>query len=82
MPCGAWRNNLSNLGLRAPCRIIVDVYNGDVTLKGVVQYGYQKRTAIQAVRSVDGVHRVDDQLKIEAPEKRWDEDEPSHEAPS
>jgi|GEM_PF-6843592 len=33
-------NKLSNLGLRSPSRVNVEVYHGDVTIKGVVQFEY------------------------------------------
>ena len=68
-------NKLINIGLRAPCRLSVEVYNGSVKLRGNVQYAYQKRAAIMAIRSMDGVHGLIDQLKVEAPVRSWDESE-------
>ena len=69
-------NKLGNIGLRAPCRIQVEVYHGTVKLKGKVLYDYQKRAAITAARSMDGVHGVIDELKVESPVRVWDEVEP------
>jgi osmotically-inducible protein OsmY len=69
-------NKLGNIGLRAPCRIHVEVYNGIVKLKGKVLFDYQKRAAITATRSMDGVVSVIDELKVEAPVRVWDEVEP------
>ena len=68
-------NKLSNIGLRAPCRIHVEVYNGSVSVKGMVQYEYQRRAALQAIRSHEGVHDITDGLKIEAPGQKWAEDD-------
>jgi hypothetical protein len=67
-------NKLSNQGLRAPCRLSVEVYQKTATLTGMVQYEYQKRSAIQAARTLDGVSSVIDRIKIEAPVHRWDDD--------
>jgi osmotically-inducible protein OsmY len=69
-------NKLGNIGLRAPCRIQVEIYNGTVKLKGKVLFEYQKRAAITATRSMDGVHGIIDELKVEAPVRVWHEVEP------
>jgi hypothetical protein len=69
-------NKLSNQGIRAPCRVSVEVYQKSVTLIGTVLYEYQKRAAIQAARAMDGVSSVIDRLKIEAPVRVWDEGGP------
>ena len=68
-------NKLSNVGLRAPCRFTVDVYNGSVTIKGLVQYEYQRRAAITAIRGQDGVQSIIDQLKVQPPVHNWDDDD-------
>src|SRR5262245_20666911 len=68
-------NKLSNQGIRAPCRLSVEVYQKMVTLTGKVLYDYQKRAAIQSARSMDGVTGVIDRIKVEAPTKNW-ENEP------
>src|SRR5262245_38978477 len=67
-------NKLSNQGLRAPCRLSVEVYQKMVTLTGKVLYDYQKRAAIQAARSMDGVTGVIDRLKVEPPTKNWEQE--------
>jgi osmotically-inducible protein OsmY len=75
-------NKLSNQGLRAPCRLSVEVYQKTVTLTGTVLYDYQKRAAIQVSRSMDGVSSVIDRIKVEAPVRRWEEEgPPPHHAP-
>jgi hypothetical protein len=57
---------LSNHGMRAPCRIAVAARKGDVTLTGTIQFEHQRIAALHAVRGVDGVRRVMDQLKVQA----------------
>jgi hypothetical protein len=76
-------NKLSNQGLRAPCRLSVEVYQKTVTLTGTVLYDYQKRAAVLAARTMDGISSVIDRLKVEAPVKRWDDGTvpPHHAAP-
>ncbi len=65
-------NKLINIGLRAPCRFNVDVYHASVTIRGNVLYEYQRRAAIQAIRSMDGVQSVIDQLKVQPPVRSWE----------
>lgn len=60
---------LANRGLRAPCRINVQTRNGDVTLTGHVMYAHQREAALQAMRTIEGVQRVTDQLKVKPPAK-------------
>ena len=55
---------LSNRGLRSPCKITVASRNGDITLTGTLQYAHQRQAALQACRSVSGVRRVVDQLQV------------------
>lgn len=78
-------NKLINQGLRAPCRVNIEVHNGTITLNGIVQFDYQKRSAIQAARSMDGAKGVIDRLKVETPTRSWDDLEnrppPAPEAP-
>ena len=69
-------NKLCNIGLRAPCRIQVDVYNGSVRIKGKVLFDYQKKAALMAVRSMDGVTGIIDELKVEPHARAWDDVEP------
>jgi osmotically-inducible protein OsmY len=65
-------HQMSNRGLRAPCDVSVQVHNGTVTLSGSVQYAYQKNSAMQAARSVEGAHTIIDQMQVIARGKRWD----------
>ena len=67
-------NKLLNLGLRAPCRVILEVYNGTVTLKGTLLYDYQRRAAIHAVRSTEGVKSFIDLMKIAPPVRQPQQD--------
>jgi osmotically-inducible protein OsmY len=55
---------LSQHGLRSPCHIDVSSLHGVVTLKGMLQYEFQRHTAIRCVRGVSGVRRVIDQLSV------------------
>jgi osmotically-inducible protein OsmY len=69
-------NKLSAHGLRAPCRIKVDVHNAIVKVTGTVPYEYQKRTAMHAIRATDGVSSIIDLLKVEPAVRQWDDDAP------
>ncbi|HVW36785.1 MAG TPA: BON domain-containing protein, partial [Pirellulales bacterium] len=60
---------LANRGLRTPCRINVDVRKGILTMTGHVQYPHQRDAAMAAVRSVDGLMRVVEQIQIRPPAK-------------
>jgi osmotically-inducible protein OsmY len=55
---------LSTRGVRAPCRVSVTTFNGEVTLTGTVQHAHQKVSAVQVSRGASGVRRVVDQLTI------------------
>jgi hypothetical protein len=57
---------LSNRGMRAPCRIAMAARKGDVTLTGTIQFEHQRIAALHAARGVEGVRRVMDQLKVQA----------------
>lgn len=60
---------LANRGLRTPCRINVDVRKGILTLTGHVQYPHQRDAAMAAVRSVDGLMRIVEQIQVRPPAK-------------
>ena len=55
---------LSSVGIRAPCRVTAVSSNGSVTLAGTIQYEHQRQSALRASRSVTGVGRVVDQLRL------------------
>jgi osmotically-inducible protein OsmY len=57
-------HQLMTRGIRAPCRVETQVKNGDVTLRGTIQYEHQRRAALQAASGVNGVRRVTDQLLV------------------
>lgn len=60
---------LAGCGLRSPCRIEVQTRNGEVTLSGAVQFVHQRNAAVQAIRTVEGVRRVIEKLKVTPPAK-------------
>lgn len=60
---------LSSSGLRSPCRIQVQTRNGEVTLSGTVQFVHQKNAAVQAIRTVEGVKRIVEKIKVTPPPK-------------
>jgi osmotically-inducible protein OsmY len=55
---------LSSSGIRAPCRVTVASSKGNITLAGSIQYEHQRHAALRAVKSVTGVLRVMDQMKV------------------
>ncbi len=61
---------LSNRGLRSPCKISVTARNGDITLSGTIQYQHQRMAAMQATRCVTGVRRVNDQMQVKVQVKQ------------
>lgn len=63
-------DRLANRGVRAPCRVAVATKNGQVTLSGSVQYGHQKRLAVNAASGITGVRRVVDALTVKPLAKR------------
>lgn len=60
---------LAGRGLRSPCQIQVQTRNGEVTLSGMVQYVHQRDAAVQAIRTVEGVRRIVEKLKVSPPAK-------------
>lgn len=60
---------LASSGLRSPCRIQVQTRNGEVTLSGTVQFVHQRNSAVQAIRTVEGVKRIVEKLKVTPPPK-------------
>jgi hypothetical protein len=60
---------LAGRGLRSPCQIQVQTRNGEVTLSGTVQYVHQRDAAVQAIRTVEGVRRIVEKLKVSPPAK-------------
>jgi hypothetical protein len=62
---------LSARGMRAPCSIGVQTTKGVVTLSGNIEYEHQRNAAMQAVRHLDGVNRVVDQLHVKPKTSPW-----------
>ena len=56
-------------GLRSPCHIRVQTRKGEVTLSGTVPYVHQRDAAVQAIRTVDGIRRVKEEIKVKPPPK-------------
>lgn len=70
--------HLASTGLRSPCHIQVATRNGEVTLSGIVQYDHQRNAAVQAVRNIEGVKRVIENLKVmPAPKREYKPPPPS-----
>jgi osmotically-inducible protein OsmY len=63
--------HISRAGLGSHTKVKVTIRNGDVTLSGTLQYETQRRPVLHAVRSVEGVRRVVDQLQVKAAPKKW-----------
>lgn len=61
---------LASCGVRAPSRVTVGSVNGAVTLTGSIQYEHQRRSAVQAMQTVEGVRSVNDRLQVIPPIKR------------
>ena len=59
----------SDAGMRTMTGINVDSADGVVTLKGKVDSADAKKKAEQIAKKVDGVKRVKNELKVEAPKK-------------
>ncbi len=55
---------LSSSGIRAPCRVTVASSKGNIALAGSLQYEHQRDAAMCAVKSVMGVRRIVDQMKV------------------
>jgi hypothetical protein len=60
---------LAGRGMRSPCHIQVQTHNGEVTLSGTVQFVHQRDAAVQAIRTVEGVKRIVEKLKVTPPPK-------------
>ncbi|MBN1908482.1 MAG: BON domain-containing protein [Pirellulales bacterium] len=56
--------NLGRMGSGSRNQVKAAIRNGQVTLSGNIQYESQRRPALKAVRSVQGVRGVTDQLKV------------------
>lgn len=55
---------LSNRGMRPPCKVVASSNAGTVTLTGKIQYEHQRNSFVQTARRVEGVQRVVDQLQV------------------
>jgi len=57
--------HLARMSLGAHCRVNAAIHNGQVILSGTLQYENQRRPALKAARSVEGVRAVLDQLQVQ-----------------
>ncbi len=64
---------LSNHGMRPPCKVAVSTHKGSITLSGQIQYEHQRRPALRAVQNIEGVQRVVDQLQVTPKTSHWKE---------
>jgi osmotically-inducible protein OsmY len=58
------QEKLSSAGIRAPCHVTAVSSNGQVTVSGTIQHEHQRSLALRAIKSVTGVDRVVDQMKL------------------
>ncbi len=65
---------LSNHGMRPPCKVTVSTRNGSTTLSGHIQYEHQRRPAVRAAQNTQGVQRVVDQLQVIPKSSHWKEE--------
>jgi len=59
--------HLSRMSLGSQGRVTATIANGQVVLSGTISYENQRRPALKAVGSVDGVRGVVDRLRVPAP---------------
>ena len=62
---------LARTGLGTQLPIKVEVHNGTVVLSGTIEFEYQRRSALKALRAVDGVRRIVDQLQANPATAKW-----------
>ncbi|MBN2022433.1 MAG: BON domain-containing protein [Pirellulales bacterium] len=65
--------HLARVSLGSRSRVVLTIRGGQATLSGNIQYESQRRPAVKAISSVDGVRGVLDQLKVlprDAPRKQ------------
>jgi osmotically-inducible protein OsmY len=62
---------LANCGIRAPCRITAVTNKGNVTLTGMIQYEYQRRTVMRSTSAIEGVRGVVDRMQVIPPTQHW-----------
>jgi osmotically-inducible protein OsmY len=58
------KEKLSSIGIRAPSHVTALSNNGQVTVSGSLQYEHQRHVALRAIKSVTGVQRVVDQMRL------------------
>jgi len=64
---------LARTGLATQTPITATVHNGTVILSGTIQFDYQRKPALKAIQSIDGVRNIVDQLKLRPPTAKWHE---------
>ncbi len=53
-------------GMQSPCHIDVTAHSGDVILSGTILYEHQRQTALHAVRDVNSVRHIVDNLRVQS----------------
>jgi len=63
---------LARAGMGSKAKIAFTVKNGNVTVSGALQYDNQRRPLLSALRGVDGVRGLVDQLTVKPQQKnKW-----------
>ena len=62
---------LSNHGVRPPCKVVVSTRDGSTTLSGQIEHEHQRRSAVRAAKNTPGVKRVTDQLQVISKNSHW-----------
>jgi len=57
---------LTRTGMGSRCRVTVTVRGGQVFLSGTLQYENQRRPALKAASTIEGVKGVVDQLQVQS----------------
>ena len=70
MICQNVNQRLSRMETNGRDHITATIRGGDVTLSGKLSYEHQRRVVVNATRSVEGVRRVIDRLRIVAPKRK------------
>lgn len=62
---------LARTGLASQTPVTAIVRNGNVTLSGIIHFEYQRKAAIKAVQTINGVQHVLDQLRVQPATAKW-----------
>lgn len=62
---------LVRAGMSSKSKVTIVVKNGTVTVTGLLQYDNQRRPLMNALRRVDGVRGLVDQMTVKPRENKW-----------